>query len=106
MIFDTDILIWIEKDHPLAHQWVNQTSERYISIQTYLELLQSAKDKAQQRRSKQYLIDLQFQILPFTENIGHRAMMYVEEYGLSHGLEAGDCLIAATAAEHQMTLAT
>jgi predicted nucleic acid-binding protein len=106
MIFDTDILIWVEKDHPLAHRWVDHAEERFVSIQTYLELLQTAKDRAQQVRSQRYLKDLQFQVLPITENISHRAMTFMREYGLSHGLEAGDCLIAATAAEHRLPLAT
>jgi hypothetical protein len=106
MIFDTDILIWVEKDHPLAHRWVNQARDRFVSVLTYLELLQAAKDRAQQTRAQRYLADLQFQVLPVTENISHRAMTYMSEYGLSNGLEAGDCLIAATAVEHRFPLAT
>ena len=106
MIFDTDVLIWVEKDHALAHQWVNHARERFVSVQTYLELLQTAEDKAQQTRAQRYLADLQFQVLPITENISHRAMVYMKEYGLSHGVDAGDCLIAATAMEHDLPLAT
>jgi len=39
-----------------------------------------------------------------TENIGHRALVYVEEYALSASMRAGDAIIAATAIENNMML--
>jgi predicted nucleic acid-binding protein len=47
-----------------------------------------------------------FQVLPLTENIRYRASIYIEEYSLSSGLRAGDAIIAATATENNMVLAT
>ncbi len=106
VIFDTDIFIWIQRGNEKAARLVEQTDERFLSVQSYLELLQCAKDKRQHDTTKQFLTDFGFRILPFSENIGHRAAVYIEEYALSHGLSAGDAIIAATAAENSMSLCT
>jgi len=68
--------------------------------------LQCAKNKEQHRIIQQFLKDFSFTVLPFTENIGHRASVYVEEYTLSHAVRAGDAIIAATAVEHHLLLST
>ncbi len=104
MIFDTDVLLWIQRGNLKAARLIEITPKRSISIQTSMELLQCAKDKAQQRIIKRFLSDFSFVVLPFTENIGHRALVYVEEYGLSSGMRAGDAIIAATATENELPL--
>lgn len=106
MLFDTDILIWIQRGNVKAAHLVDRTDERLISVQTFMELLQSARDKGQHAIIRRYLADLSFSVLPLTENIGHRALVYVEEYGLSSGMRAGDAIVAATATENGLTLAT
>lgn len=104
MIFDTDVLIWVQRGNVKAARLIDATSKRCISLQTSMELLQCAKDKAQQRIIKRFLNDFNFIVLPFTENIGHRALVYVEEYGLSSNMRAGDAIIAATATENGLPL--
>jgi predicted nucleic acid-binding protein len=104
MIFDTDVLIWVQRGNVKAARLIDATSERCISVQTTMELLQCARDKAQQRIIKRFLNDFSFILLPFTENIGHRALVYVEEYGLSSGMRVGDAIIAATATENGLPL--
>jgi len=106
MLFDTDILIWIQRGNVKAANLVDRTDERLISIQSFMELLQAARDKREHAIIKRYLTDLSFSVLPLTENIGHRALVYVEEYGLSSGMRAGDAIVAATATENGLTLAT
>ena len=106
MLFDTNILIWIQRGNVKAAQLVDRTDERLISIQSFMELLQAARDKREHAIIKRYLTDLSFSVLPLTENIGHRALVYVEEYGLSSGMRAGDAIVAATATENGLTLAT
>lgn len=106
MIFDTDIFIWIQRGNTKAARLVEGERERFISVQTYLELLQDAENRTQHDYTKQFLKDFGFKTLPLNDNIGHRATVYIEEYSLSHGLRAGDALIAATATESNMTLCT
>ena len=106
MIFDTDVFIWMQRGNRRAAALVDATPERFLSVQSYMELLQCAQDKKQQRLVKQFLADLSFTVLPLTENSGHRALIYIEEYGISSGLRAGDALIAATAVENNLSLAS
>ena len=48
----------------------------------------------------------QTEILPISETISSRAVQLIDRYGLSHGLQLGDALIAATALEYGLTLLT
>ncbi len=104
MLFDTDILIWIQRGNKKAAKLVEETNEKYLSVYTRMELLQGAKDKKHQDYVKNFLTDFGFIVLPLTENIGHRALIYIEEYALSDGLRAGDAIIAATASENNLAL--
>jgi predicted nucleic acid-binding protein len=106
MLFDTDIFIWVQKGNTNAAQLMETSEERYLSVQTYMELLQSAQNKKQHKQIKDFLAAFDFIIIPFTENIGHRACIYIEEYTLSNGIRAGDAIIAATAIENNLTLVT
>ena len=106
MIFDTDVLIWIQRGNEKAARIVENTDERSISVLTYMELLQCARNKEQHGNIKDFLLKQNFKTIPMSENIGHRAAIYIEEYSLSSGLRAGDAITAATAAEHNDTLVT
>ena len=106
MIFDTDIFIWVEQGNEKAAMLMEKTEEKFLSIQTYMELLQCAKNKTQHKYVKDFLNSFGFIVLPLTENIGHRASIYVEEYTLSSSIRSGDAIIAATAIENNMTLSS
>jgi len=106
MLFDTDILIWVLRGHRGAAGLIDDAREPRISVVTWMELAMGARSRAEMRSIKDFLGEHGFIVLPLSENIGHRAAVYVEEYGLGSGLSVGDALIAATAVEEGVTLCT
>jgi len=106
MLIDSDVLIWVLRGNAKAARLIDKTPDRRISIVTFMELLQGARDKRESRLIREFLTDFGFRTLPLTENIGHRAAIYIEEYSLASGLRTADALIAATAAENGLTLCT
>lgn len=106
MLFDTDVLIWAQRKKADAFELIGNASERFISVQSYMELLQGARNHSEIHVIKSFLSEADFQTLPLTENIGHRALIYIEEYALTAGLRSADAIIAATAVENNLALAT
>lgn len=106
MLFDTDVLIFVQHGHARAAKLIEDAAQRSISVQTYMELLQDAQNKKQHTLIFDFLKKFNFEMLSFSESIGKRAAIYVEEYSLSHNVRAGDAIIAATAVEHNLTLIT
>ena len=89
MIYDTDILIWVQRGNEKAAKLIEKDEHRHLSIQGYMELLQGAKNKAHHKYVKDFISEFEFSILPLTENIGHRALIYVEEYAHSSNMMSG-----------------
>lgn len=106
MLYDTDILIWVQRGNEKAAKLIDRDEFRYLSIQSFMELLQGTRDKTQHRYIKRFIADFGFSLLPLTANIGHRALIYVEEYALSDNICAGDTIIAATAVENGLMLSS
>jgi len=106
MVFDTDMFIWVQRGNAQAAAFMDEADARYLSLVTYMELLQGAKSKAQLRLNKSFVQAIGFRTLPILETIGHRAAIYIEEYALAHGLRVADALVAATATEHGLPLMT
>jgi predicted nucleic acid-binding protein len=104
MIFDTDVLIWTFRGNRKAAACIEESEGRSISVISLMELLQGARDRRELRLIKEFLRDFGFRTLPLTENIGHRAVIYMEQHALRSGLRVADALIAATAVEHSRPL--
>jgi predicted nucleic acid-binding protein len=106
VIFDTDVLIYAQRGLRQAALAIDSAEDRCVSVLSLMELLQGARDKADLKTIKRFMVELSFVALPLSENVGHRALVYIEEYGLSSGLRAADAIIAATAVEAAMPLMT
>ena len=106
MLFDTDVLIWYLRGNSKAAAVMEDAQNRQISVVSYMELLQGARDKNETRVIRNFLKELGFEIVPLTENIGHRASVYMEEYCLKVQMCIADALLAATAVENHLTLCT
>lgn len=106
MLFDTDVIIWALRGNKRAAKEIDQADCLDLSVVSYMELLQGVRDKKDLRLTRAFLDDLGFRMLPLTENIGHRASIYLEEYGLKTNLGVPDALIAATAVENNSALCT
>ena len=107
MLFDTDVLIWCFRGNESAARSIDSDSgDRLLSIVSYMELIQGARNSQEKRWIHSFLSDFDFTVLPLSENIGKRASIYIEEYALKHGIRMADALIAATAIENGFKLCT
>ena len=71
---------------------------------SYLELVQGMRNKAELAAVQKMLALRNADVLPLTPALCERAVSVMETLALSHGLQAADALIAATAIEHGLTL--
>ena len=82
LLLDTDILIWIQRGNRKAANFVSFRGKKRKSLSSNIfrtfAMCQIKKNNIVLR--KIFCGEYGFQILPFTENIGHRAIVYIEEY--------------------------
>jgi hypothetical protein len=77
-----------------------------ISVVTYIELVQGMRNKKELSRFINQLSKWNVNIIQINQDISTRAMIYVEEYFLSHSMELTDALIAATSINSSEVLLT
>ena len=108
MIFDTDILISVQKGHPGAARFVNQVSaeQRNLSVISYLELLYGSRDQQDLKKTQRMVEDLFASVVSINEQVSNTAARIMKSFVLAHRLDASDALIAATALERHEPVAT
>jgi predicted nucleic acid-binding protein len=106
MLVDTDVLIWHLRGYPQATRRLDELGALTLSAISWLEVLQGMRNKAELVAVKKMLDKRSARLLPVTEAITLRATALMESLTLSHGLQMGDALIAATAIEHQLPVLT
>lgn len=106
MLVDTDVLIWHLRGYPQATRRLDELGALTLSAVSYFEVLQGMRNKAELVAVKKMLERRSATLLPVTEAITLRAIELMETITLSHGLQMGDALIAATALDHGLPVLT
>jgi len=97
MLIDTDVLIWAFRGNEKASDLLDNKPGFAISIVTYMELIQGARNRAEMQLIRKTLRFWDARIEQIDEAISSRAAFLVEEYSLSHSMEMADALIASAA---------
>ena len=106
MLVDTDVLIWHLRGYAQATRRLDQFDALTLSAVSYLEVLQGMRNKAELAAVKKMLERRAATLPPLSEAITLRAIDLMESLSLSHGLQMGDALIAATALDHGLPVLT
>ncbi|MDL1968784.1 MAG: type II toxin-antitoxin system VapC family toxin [Deltaproteobacteria bacterium] len=97
MLVDTDVLIWYLKGNENAYQVIENSSNFFFSVVTYMELVQVMRNKKELNNFRKTLHIWNAKIIYISEEISAKAMFYVEQHFLSHSMQLADALIGATA---------
>jgi len=97
MIIDTDVFIWYLRGNEKAYQVIENSNNFFISVVTYMELVQGMRNKKELNNLRKALHIWNAKILYISEEISAKAMFCVEQHFLSNSMQLADALIGATA---------
>ena len=106
MVIDTDVIIWYMKGNQKAYKTIENSTNFFISVVTYMELVQGMRNKKELNNLRKALYDWNSKILYISEEISVKAMFFVEQYYLSHSIQLADALIGATAVAYGLPILT
>ena len=104
-LVDTNIVVDVTRGIAQAADYLDSLPEAWsVSTITCLELLVGAR--TQRETNDLDLVLSGYRAIPPNADIARRAYYLIKTYARSHGLDTLDALIAATALEEGLTLAT
>jgi hypothetical protein len=106
MVIDTDVLIWYMKGSQKAYKAIENSKNFFISVVTYMELVQGMRNKNELNNLRRALHVWGSKILYISEEISVKAMFFVEQHYLSHSIQLADALIGATAIAYGLPILT
>ena len=105
-LYDSDVIIWYTRGYRPAGELLNADTAVSLSVVTLLETYQGARNARDLLYLRGEIPKLVKTIYPLTPAISARALEICAAYNLQVALSVADCLIAATALEHGVTLVT
>lgn len=93
-LLDTSIVVDLLRAYPRALEWFKTETGLSIPRAAILEVLEGAQDANRQRQALRLIKQLEFTEHAEGDLINATAML--SRFGLSHGVDAFDCMIAAT----------
>ena len=106
MLFDTNIFIYADRGVESAKDLILSAENRSISAVTYMEYVPFCRDKKELKTFEQLLKALRITIHDIDPEISISARNIVKQFALSHSVEMGDALIAATALKYSEVICT
>jgi len=105
-LIDTSILVNVLRGDKSARAWIDALPENAgaISVITAAELIAGCRNRTEQRAVEREM-EL-YDTVWVSEEISRAALEFYKRYHLSHNVGFLDCLIAATALQNSLRLAT
>jgi hypothetical protein len=105
-LIDSSILVNVSRNYAPANNWIEQfhAGDLATSFVSAAEMLSGSRNKQQLDHVVKGLSE--YIVLWASEAIQRQALVWLQQFRLSHNIGFLDCLIAATAAANDLLLAT